>query len=166
MCAFISNIKAPETCRSNISMNFPVFPCLFLDNLFSSYLDPHHLSSLQTKVLMQINANCYCSDQLMLAPITSQGANMQRRPNAQEIQLPYSQGICYIQEPEHNRWLTQPQKMSSGIHLISKVVTMQFSLLGCACCSFNILVSHIYTIYLVHSSNWAMKHTGPGPKFT
>lgn len=153
MGAFISNMKAPETCHSNISMNFPVFPCLFPDNLFSSYLNPHHLSSLQTKVLMQMNANCYCSDQLMLAPITSQGANMQRRQNPQEIQLPYSQGMCYIQEPEHNRWLTQPRKMSSGIHLISKALTLQFSLLLCACCSFNILVSHIYTFHLVHSSS-------------
>lgn len=40
MGAFKSNMKAPETCHSNISMNFPMFSCFFLNNLFSSYLDP------------------------------------------------------------------------------------------------------------------------------
>lgn len=39
MGAFIGNMKAPETCLSNISMNFPVFSCFFLNNVFSSYLD-------------------------------------------------------------------------------------------------------------------------------
>lgn len=40
MGVFISNMKAPEICHSNISMNFPVFSCFFLNYLSSSYLDP------------------------------------------------------------------------------------------------------------------------------
>lgn len=145
-------------------MNFPKFSCFFLNNLFSSYLDPPSsfisaakgADANESKLLLFWLASA-CSNYLI------EGKHPKETKSTRDLSS--WAVLCYIQEPEHNSWLTQSQKMSSGAHLMNKAVTLQFSLLGCACCSFNILVSHIHTIYLVHSSNGAMKHTGPSPKF-